>query len=154
MERLNKIIDLVIWLGFFYLCSVPLHEFMHWWVGEATGAEMTTVTYPDLFSGLATYTTAPDPLWAFYIAGGVGTGLILLLLGSRAWVTPTKWDYSIMFAAFLVGGAQIGYGVGELSLAYENTDNWFPLIAAAGTLIGALPPIFLVGPRIMRWLAK
>jgi hypothetical protein len=153
LEAWHKRIDIVIWLAFFYLASVPIHEFIHWQVGEATGGEISQVTYADWFSGLTSYTQAPDPLWSFYIAGGVGTGLIFFILGWRALSTPTRWDYSIMFSAFLVGGAQFGYGVGELSLAFESSDNWFPLAAAFGTIIGAIIPIMLFGPRVNRWIS-
>lgn len=150
----NKIIDIIIYSTVLFFFVTPFHEFWHFTIGTALGGTGFDITYWDLFNGRCTWDagTVHAP-WLVYLSGGVITGLFLLAVGWRALVTPTKWDESLQFAAFIFGGAQVGYGLGELSLAFASTQPYFLYFAGASAAAGVLPFMIWRGPKLLKWLA-
>ena len=91
-------------------------------------------------------------MWLAYLAGGVITGSLMLLLAWRALKSPTKWDEDDLFMLAFFGGAQVGYGIGEVSLAFPQTSGWFYWIAVPLAAIGALPAIIWRLPKLLNWI--
>jgi len=150
MKNLNRMIDLVIWFCFFTLATVPVHEWFHWTFGKALGGDMAAVTFPDLLHGRCEWHTAPDILWLVYLIGGLGTGLVFLALAWRTIRTPTRQDDVIAITASFIGGAQVGYGVGEMfALLYPA---WETLATNAGAVVALLIVSRWAIPGMTRWM--
>ena len=149
-RNINRMIDFGIWLSFFVLATVPVHEWFHWITGKALGGDMAAVTFPDLLSGRCSWHAAPDALWLVYLAGGLGTGLVFLALAWRTIRTPTRQDDMIAFSASIIGASQVGYGVGEMFVL------WFPAWETLSTNASAIVALLIVCrwaiPGLTRWL--
>jgi len=141
-----KFIEFFVNGAFFFVLICPVHEWFHYQVGVWLGGEGFYVTYPDLITGLCNWQTLPEWNWVVYLAGGLGTGILLLIRGLMAWKTPTRWDEDVLFWCFFFGGWQLGYGIAEVSLVSTELRSHFWYLATAGSFLGCLP--------IAAWRAK
>jgi len=146
----QKLLDLVITAAVWFVVVAPLHEFWHYQTGTWLGGSGFYVTYPNFISGYCYWTVSPANVWLVYLMGGVGAGFMMLLLAWRALSSPTRWDEDDLFVLALFGGIQIGYGLGELSLAFRP-DLFWPC-AVAGSVLGSLPAALWRGPKLAAWV--
>jgi predicted acetyltransferase len=152
--KLHKVINLLIVFLFVLFFSASLHEFFHYIVGTALGGKGLYVTYPSFFTGLCQWPTPFPHMWLAYLAGGLGSGLVLLVLALRAVKTPTKWDADEAFIFSIFGGVGIGYGFAELSLAFPSTEHYFWWLSFIGCFIGGMPFAIWRGPKFVDFLLK
>jgi len=150
--RLQKTLNLVIVLVFTFLVSLPLHEFFHFIVGSVLGGKESYVTFPTFISGFCHWPTPFPHMWVAYLAGGLGTGIILLLLALRAIKTPSKWDADEAFAFAVFGGMQIGYSIAELSLYFYPGYFWW--LSIIGCVAGALPMAIWRAPKLIDFIME
>ena len=150
--RLQKSINLLIVIIFAPLFSLPLHEFFHFIVGSALGGTGLYITFPTFISGFCHWPTPFPHMWVAYLAGGLGTGIVLLLLALRAIKTPSKWDADEAFMFAVFGGMQIGYGFAELSLAFASTSHCFWWLSILGCVVGALPMAIWRAPKLIDFI--
>ena len=147
----GRIINLLIVTVVWFIVTTPIHEFFHYQTAKLLGLKVW-ITYPDWFSGLCHFEGSSDAIWVAYIAGGIGTGVLMLLLAWRAVVSPTLWDESDAFILTVVGMAQIGYGIAELSYLY--CPDYFIHCAAAGTVIGVAIAMKLRFMPLVYWIER
>ena len=148
--RLQKSLNLIIVLLFVFFFSTAIHEFFHYIVGMTLGGKGLYITYPNLLSGFCAWPTPFPHMWIAYLAGGLGTGLVLLLLALRAVKTPTKWDADEAFVFAVFGGMQIGYGIAELSLYFHSESFWW--LSIIGCVAGSLPFAIWRGPKLVDFI--
>lgn len=148
--RLQKSLNLLIVFLFVFFFSVSMHEFFHYITGTVLGGKGLYVTFPTLISGRCNWPTPFPHMWIAYLAGGLGTGIVLLLLALRAIKTPTKWDADEAFVFAVFGGMQIGYGIAELSLYFHGESFWW--LSIIGCVVGALPMAIWRGPKLIDFI--
>ena len=147
MKR-QKIIDLLITAAIWIIVTAPIHEFCHYQVGVWLGGDGFYNTFPDLLTGLCHWSVCPDPAWPMYLAGGLGTGLVMWLLAWRAIKTPTLWDEPKVFVLSILGSAQIGYGLGEMSRAFSATADYWYITSTALAILLVIPTLWWRIPKI------
>jgi len=149
MKR-QKTVDLIITFVVWFIVTLPIHEFFHYITAMALGGKGMGITYPNLLSGLCSFPTPFPHMWIAYLAGGVGTAVVMFLLAWRALLSPTKWDEDEVISLFVLGGVQLGYGVVEVSLLYY--PQWFNILAPIGAVIGCLPFALWRIPKALDWI--
>ena len=151
----QKLIDVIIKYIFYFLITTPIHEWFHYQVGTALGGTDYYITYWQLFNGYCHFAGGvPHYAWLAFMAGGVGTGVLMLLLAWRAWMSPTSWDEADLFILSVLGGAQIGWGLAETTLAYPETRHLFTYLMPICVFIGVLPAVIWRFKPFLMWLTN
>jgi hypothetical protein len=148
--KIQKTIDLIITFVVWFLVSMPIHEFFHYIAAMALGGKGMSIIYSNPLSGWCSVPSLFPHMWVAYLAGGVGTALVMFLLAWRALLSPTKWDEDEVFSLFILGGAQFGYGVAEVSLLYY--PYWFNILAPMGAFAGSLLFGIWRIPKALGWI--
>lgn len=147
----KRFIELTILFLFWFLFTTPIHEYAHYQVGKWIGLKVW-VEYQDLFSGMCHFQGSSDLLWLAYLAGGLVTGTLMLLLAFRAIHSPTLADEADAFVLTVLGLGQIGYGIGELSYLY--LPDYSMLCVTVGTITGVLVAVRLRFISLIEWLER
>ena len=143
----QKLIDLLITASIWIIVTAPIHEFCHYQVGVWLGGDGFYNTFPNFLKGLCHWEIIPDPAWPMYLAGGFLTGLVMWLLAWRAIKTPTRQDEDKVFVLSILGTAQIGCSLGELSRAFEVTADYWHITATALAVLLVIPVLWWRLPK-------
>jgi len=133
-----KLYGILVCILLFYLMSIPLHEWGHYWASEIMGGE-SSITFPTPVSGFIHTSNLESGIerWLFGFAGGFTVFAVFLLLWIQARWSPTKWDLDDEFALAIVGSCQLVYAFFE-ACSPDLASSWImaPVSMTVATIVG------------------
>ena len=148
--KFSKLANLIVFLIIFTIMSLPIHEGGHSLAAQCFGAEgyieLNWFTVSGMFHGSGDLET-----WQFAIVAFAGGGFVALLYGLMLWFANVgiKWDEDDKTPIRFILCGQLGYALGEISLAFE--PDLFPILGGIGTFLGLAVGLFWSLPKLARW---